>query len=172
MNSRTMLVHYERIYEIQNGSDEPVRTITHQIATDLPVSWDELNIRVYDDTNTELAISEVTTNKPMSKKFATTFTRPVAFGDKRRYTLEYDVHEPDRSFENLFLIKCGKFVVKIDYPDDDMIRTPIAYEVDIENENKKRYRVQPAVRRNGKKRYLAEWSVENCTQQQAFRFEW
>jgi hypothetical protein len=169
----TMLVHYERVNEIQNGTEEPVRTVTHQIATDIPVSWDDLKIRVYDsDTHADLVISEVTVDKPTSKKFATTFTKPLAFGDKRRYTLEYEVREPDRSFENLFLVKCGKFAVKIDYPADGRIKTPTVFEVNTEDDTKDRFQIQPTVKRKGTNRYVAEWSVLNCAQQQSFRFEW
>jgi hypothetical protein len=167
-----MLVHYERINEIQNGTEEPVRTVMHQIATDHPVTWNDLNIRVYDDTGDDLVISEVTVDKPLSKKFATTFTKPLGFGDKRQYTLEYDVREPDRSFENLFLVKCGKFIVKIDYPMDSTVKEPVVYEVNTENDSKERYHGQPTIRRYGKNRFLAEWSVANCAQQQSFRFEW
>lgn len=171
-DSKSMLVHYERINEIQNGTEEPVRTVMHQIATDVPVSWDDLNIRFYDDTGSQMVLSEVTVDKPTSKKFATTFTKPLKFGDRRRYTLEYDVREPDRSFENLFLVKCGKFIVKIDYPGDGMIKTPTVYEVITEDESKERFAIQPAIRRRGKNRCVAEWSVLNCMQQQSFRFEW
>lgn len=171
-DSKSMLVHYERINEIQNGTEEPVRTVMHQIATDVPVSWDDLNIMLYDDTGHDLVVSEVTVDKPTSKKFATTFTKPLRFGDKRRYTLEYDIREPDRSFENLFLVKCGKFIVKLDYPGDGKVKTPTVYEVNTEDETSERFSIQPAIRRRGRNRYVAEWSVLNCTQQQSFRFEW
>jgi adenylate/guanylate cyclase family protein len=168
----SMLVHYERINEIENGTEEPVRTVMHQIATDVPVTWNDLNIRVYDDTGSDLVISEVTVDKPLSKKFATTFTKPLGFGDKRRYTLEYDVQEPDRSFENLFLVKCGKFVVKLDYPGGGKVKTPTVYGVNSEDDSKERFPVQPTIRARGRNRYVAEWSVLNCSQQQSFRFEW
>ena len=171
-DSDQMLVHYERINEIQNGTDEPVRTVMHQIATDVPVSWDDLNIRVYDETGSDLVISEVMAKTPTSKKFATTFTKPLGFGDKRRYTLEYDVREPDRSFENLFLVKCGKFEVKIDYPADGNVKAPVVYEVNTEDDSKERFPIQPIIKNRGKNRRIAEWSVLNCTQQQSFRFEW
>jgi hypothetical protein len=171
-DSTKMLVHYERINEIQNGTEEPVRTVTHQIATDVPVTWEDLHIKVYDDTGSDLVISEVTVDRPTSKKFATTFTKPLGFGDKRRYTLAYDVPEPDRSFENLFLVKCGKFTVKLDYMDDGKIKDPVVYEVNTEDDSKEKFHIQPKLRRRAKNRCVAEWSVSNCAQQQSFRFEW
>jgi hypothetical protein len=166
-----MLVHYERINEIQNGTDEPVRTVTHQIATDVPMTWDDLNIKVYDESG-PLVISEVVAKSPTSKRFATTFTKPLAFGDKRRYTLEYDVREPDRSFENLFQVKCGKFEVIVDYPDDGKIKTPTVYEVNSEDNSKEKFAIQPKITPHGPNRHIAEWTVLNCVQQQSFRFEW
>jgi hypothetical protein len=167
-----MLVHYERINEIQNGTEELVRTVTHQIATDVPVTWNDLNIKVYDEAGHDLVISEVMEKSNTSKKFATTFIKPLAFGDKKRYTLEYDVIEPNRNFENLFLVKCGKFVVNIEYPSDGKVRTPTVYEVNTEDQTALKYPIQPTIRRKSKKRTIANWSVLNCAHQQSFRFEW
>lgn len=172
MNPETMLVHYKRIYEIQNATEDPVRTVTHQIATDIQKSWEELNIRVVDDEGKDLVISAIDVNKPKQKKFDTTFVRPLMFGDKRRYVLEYDVEEPDRSFENIFEVKCGKFVVRIDYPTDRIVKTPTVFEVNRVKGIKNRCIIQPAIKRKGTNRSVAEWSVENCPPQTSFRFEW
>ena len=171
-NADTMLVHYKRVYEIQNATDKPLRTVTHEIWTDVEKKWEDLNVRVIDDEGKELVISEVEFDKPKQKKFATTFVKPLMFGDNRKYVLEYDVEEPDRSFENIFNIRCGKFVVRIDYPLNAKIRTPTAYEVNIEQEKKTKCSIQPLIRPKGKNRTIAEWSVENCRLLQTFRFEW
>ncbi len=167
-----MLVHYERIQEIQNGTEIPVRTVTHQIATEIPKRWDELNIKLADESGAELIISDVEIDKPRQKKFSTTFAKPLGFGDKRRYRLEYDVEEPDRCFENLFLVKCGKFLVRIDYPAIGGIKTPVAYDVNAEKNTTTRCRIQPTIRQMGRNRHVAEWSIEDCAQLQSFRFEW
>ncbi len=171
VNPKTNLVHYRRVNEIQNGTEEAVRTVTHQIATDVPKTWDELKVHVVDDSGKELVISDIGIDRPKQKKFDTTFVKPLRFGDKRRYTLEYDVEEPDRSFENLFLVKCGKFVVRIDYPANGRIKTPVAYEVK-ENDLKTKCSIQPVISRRGKNRIVALWSVQDCAQMQSFRFEW
>jgi class 3 adenylate cyclase len=171
-DTEKMLVHYERVNEIQNGTPEPVRTVTHQIATDVPVAWDNLKIKVYDEAGHDLVISEVIEKTSTSKKFATTFIKPLGFGDKRRYTLEYDVVEPDKSFENLFLVKCGRFVVNVDYPSDGKVNTPTVYEVNTEEQTKLKYPIQPVIRPKGRNRLIASWSVLNCAHQQSFRFEW
>ena len=172
MNPDTMLVHYKRGYEIQNATEEPVRTVSHQIATDVSKSWDELNIRVVDDEGRELVVSEIEVNKPKQKKFDTTFIKPLMFGDKRRYVLEYDVEEPHRIFENIFLVRCGKFVVRIDYPINGKINAPIVYEVDRLKDTKRKCLIQPTIRQKRRNRCVAEWSVDDCAPQKSFRFEW
>lgn len=172
MNSDTMLVRYKREYEIQNATEVPVRTVSHQIATDVSKSWDELNIRVVDDEGSDLVVSEIEVNKPKQKKFDTTFVKPLMFGDKRRYVLEYDVEEPYRSFENIFLVKCGKFVVSIDYPNNGKINTPTAYEVNRVKDTKRKCLIQPTIRQKRRNRCVAEWSVDDCAPQKSFKFEW
>lgn len=169
---KTMLVHYKRVYEIQNVAEEPVRTVTHQIATEVPKSWEELNIRIVDDEGNDLVISEISINKPKQKEFATSFARPLMFGDKRRFTIEYDVEEPDRSFENIFLTRCGRFIVRIDYPAREKITVPRVYEVNTEEETEKKCAIQPKLTRGKRDRLLAEWSVVDCAELQSFRFEW
>jgi class 3 adenylate cyclase len=170
----TMLVHYQRIYEIQNASDEPVRTVVHEIASDVPKSWKDLNLRIVDDDGNNLVISDVEIDDLYQKKFDTTFSRPLEFGDKRRYVMEYDVEEPHRSFENMFFERCGKFVVRIDYPINEKVNTPKVFEVSSErNKNKEReHPVQPSLIRKNGNRQVVEWSVEDCAEQQSFRFKW
>lgn len=172
LNLDAQLVHYKRIYEIQNVAEEPIRTVTHQIATDVAKSWNELKIRIIDDEGKDLVISEVSVNKPKQKEFATSFAKPLLFGDKRRYVMEYDVEEPDRSFENIFLTRCGKFVVRIDYPANQKMIAPKVYEVNTEEETKKKCSVQPSLTRMRNNRYVAEWSANDCAELQSFRFEW
>ena len=171
-NPETMLVHYQRKYEIQNASDEPVRTVSHEIATDVPKRWRDLNLKIVDDEGRDLVISDVEIDDLYQKKFDTTFSKPLEFGDHRKYVMEYDVEEPDRSFENMFLESCGKFVVRIDYPMDGKLKTPKVFEVSTEKKKKKEHPVQPTIARRNNNRCVAEWSVEDCAEQQSFRFEW
>lgn len=175
-NPDTMLVHYERIYEIQNAAETPVRTVTHEIATNVPKRWKDLNLTIVDDSGNDLVISDVEIDDLYQKKFDTTFSKPLEFGDKRRYTMEYEVEEPDRSFENMFLERCGKFVVRIEYPMNGKIKTPKVFEIRTEKrkkkEQKKEYSVQPTITRRSNNRCVAEWSVEDCAEQQSFGFEW
>ncbi|MDE1867908.1 MAG: hypothetical protein KGI08_09405, partial [Thaumarchaeota archaeon] len=44
---KTMLVHYKRVYEIKNASNDPVYNVLHGVATDVPKnSINDLNIQV------------------------------------------------------------------------------------------------------------------------------
>jgi hypothetical protein len=168
----SMLVHYKRVYEIQNLSDEPLSTVWHQIATDVEKGFDELNIKVYDDEGKDLAITSVSIDKPHQKEFFTSFFRPLAKGGKKRYTLEYDLEEPERYFENMFFTDCEKFAVAIEYPAKKGISPPKAYDVKMETERKKKHKVQPVIVRKNKDRNVARWSEKNIVKGQSFGFKW
>jgi len=171
--SAESLVHHKRICEIQNLADEPLSSVWHQIATDVEKEFDELNIKVYDEDGKELAITSKTIDKLEQKEFYTAFIRPLTKGDKKRYTLEYDVEEPKRYFENAFFTNCEKFVVKIEYPAtmSSTIKVPQAYEVEMETDKKRRHKVQPVITRK-KDRFIAVWSQADISKGQSFRFEW
>ena len=171
-NPETMLVQYKRIYEIQNISDKPIHNVLHGVATDVEKTFDELNFRVHDENNEPLKISSVSVDKPYQKEFTTIFNMPVMKGEKGRYyVLEYDVEEPDTYFENAFLVDCQKFMMSIDYPIE--MDCPVVYELNLENEEqKKRSRIQPTIRRTENNRNIAKWVKRDIIQGQSFRFEW
>jgi hypothetical protein len=177
-NSNTWLVHYKRLYEIQNISDEPIYEVIHGIATDVEKAFDDLNIKIYDEENNPLQISAIPIDKPFQKEFTTVFNKPITKSDKvrRYYILEYDVEEKGKYFENYFGTNCGRFVVTIEYPSH--VSPPVAYEVNLETDEVIKCRIQPTVEKikkvstsNGK-RSIARWVKRNVIQGQSFRFEW
>ncbi len=172
-NPKTMLVAHKRTYEIKNISNEPIYNVLHGIATDVEKpSINDLKIKVYDEQNTDLKISSINMDKPTQKEFTTNFNTPILKNDiGRYYMLEYEVEEPERYFENAFLIDCQKLVLKMEYPNDKLIKKPILYEVNQETEQKKLAKIQPTVRKNGKK-FIARWAREGITKGQTFRIEW
>lgn len=106
----------------------------------------------------------VSTEKPPAGMFVSNMTTT---------TLEYDVEELDRYFENYFAVDCHTFVVTIDYPKD--MTTPVVYDVNLENDEVKRYKVQPVVEKgsaNKRNRNLARWTKRDIIQGQSFKFEW
>jgi hypothetical protein len=100
---KTMLIHYKRRYEIQSISDKPIYNVQHQIATDVEKTFDDLNIRVYDEHNQALKISNISIDKPYQKEFTTRFNKPIMKGGKSRYySMEYDVEEPENALNTHF----------------------------------------------------------------------
>jgi len=172
-NPDTMLTHHKRYYEITNISDDPIYHVLHGIATDVEkYSFGDLNIKVYDENNHDLKISSINIDKPDCKEFTTQFNQPIIKGEQARsYTLEYDVEEPERYFENAFLIDCQSLEFSIDYPLNGKIKDPILYNINQETEVKTKSDLQPVVEKNegNEKR---TWKIADSIKGQTFRIEW
>jgi hypothetical protein len=170
-NKKTMLTHHTRIYNIENISDDPIHEILYGIATDVPKSFLDLNIRATDESGKELKITSINFDKQYQKEFTVAFNRPISKGEKdRNLTLEYDVEEPERYFENYFSISCKKYVVSLLYPRNAGFK-PVVYDVKVEKDTKTKTKSQPKIIKvkNGLK---ATWTRANVLESQAFRLEW
>ena len=166
------LVHYKRTYQIKNISDEPIYNVLHGIATDVEKhSINDLNVKVYDENNRNLSISSINVDEPFQKEFTTLFNQPILKNEEGRYyIMEYDVEEPDRYFENAFLINCKKIVIKMEYPSHSFSE-PVLYEINQETEEKKKSDIKPVIRENGSTNVI-RWAKEEVTKCQTFRVEW
>ena len=141
---KSQLVHYRRLYEINNTSENPIYEVVHGIATDVESNLSDLGIKVYDEDDMILPISNVIIDKPYQKEFTTVFNRPIEKLQKGRfYALEYQVKEKEKYFENHFGVDCNKFVVTIDYPKG--VSYPVVYDINLEAESKKRCKLQPKI---------------------------
>jgi Adenylate and Guanylate cyclase catalytic domain len=170
-NFDIMQLKYKRLYEIENISDKPIHQVLHGIATDIPKTFQELNIKVYDNENQTLKISSISVDKPFQKEFTTVFNKPIVKGEKGKfYVLEYEVEEPDKYFENAFLIDCHEFIINIDYP--ITMAPPVVYDVSLESHEKNYCDIQPAIIESNKERAIARWKKRNIFQGQSFRLEW
>jgi hypothetical protein len=167
------LVHYKRTYQVKNISDDPIYNVLHGIATDIEKhSINDLNVKVYDENNRNLKISSINVDEPFQKEFTTLFNQPILKNEEGRYyILEYDVEEPEKYFENAFLIPCQKLVLKMEYPVNDSIKEPVLYEINQETEEKKKSEIQPVIR-NSASTNVIRWGKENITKGQTFRIEW
>jgi hypothetical protein len=87
-------------------------------------------------------IAKITMDEPYQKEFVTMFKRPVLKGEYLHYTMEYDLEEPKRYFENAFLTDCKKFVLSFEYPQSSSISVPIVYEVNQETDEKKKQQLR------------------------------
>ncbi len=172
-NTKKSLVHYKRTYQVKNISDEPIYNVLHGIATDVEKhSINDLNVKVYDENNRDLKISSINVDEPFQKEFTTLFNQPIFKNEEGRYyIIEYEVEEPERYFENAFLINCQKLVLKMEYPVNDSIKTPILYEINQETEEKKESEIKPVIRESGVTNIM-RWSKEDIKKGQTFRIEW
>ena len=170
---KKMLVQYKRVYEVKNISDEPIYDVLHGIATDVEKpSINDLNVRVYDENNRELKISSINVDEPYQKEFTTRFNQPILKGeDGRYYIIEYEVEEPERYFENAFLIDCKKLVLKMQYPLNDTIKEPVLYDINQETEEKKPSKIKPTIRKDGENN-VVRWAKTDITKGQTYRIEW
>ena len=168
---KKMLVHYRRRYKIQNISEKPVHKVLHGIATDVDKKFDELNIVAYDENGKDLKISSISVDKPYQKEFTTIFNKPIFKGDKDRYyILEYNVEEPEKYFENTFLVGCEKLGVAFDFPTS--VRSLTIYESSLETGENKKVRIQPKLQKVAVDRNGVKWIKRGIHEGQSFRFEW
>jgi hypothetical protein len=170
INSGTMRVQYKRTYELQNLSEAPMLSVSHQIATDVEKSLNDLNIKVYDERNRPLTITNIRLNTPHQKLFDTDLARPLLQEEKLTYTLEYEVEEPERYFENAFYVNCEKFILIFDSPEDQSIK-PILFEVNHENEQKELIQSDMGETRQAG-RLISRWQIDNVSKGRSLRVEW
>ena len=160
-NNEGTLVHYKREYEIFNVSIKPIYRVLHGIATDVPSTFNDLNIEAYDENKIPLRISSINMD---------VFNKPILQGENGRYyVLEYDVKEPEKYFENSFLVGCEKFTISFNLP--KIIRSLVIFESNIETGEKKT-NTDIVLQDSNKGRLIAEWTRKNIHEGQSFRFEW
>ena len=111
-------------------------------------------------------------NKPDCKEFTTDFLEPIVKGETgRKYTLVYEVEEPERYFENAFLIDCQKLTLGFTYPKNHDIQQPILYEINQETEAKSKSNIEPTIDSNDKFETV-KWSFTDIPKGETFRIEW
>ena len=169
----SMLFHHKRFYQISNITNEPIYNVLHGLVTDVKKhSLDDLNVRVYDEKNHDMKISSINVNRPDCKEFTTRFNQPVVKGETgKSYTLEYDVEEPDRYFENAFLIDCQDVTLSIEYPDSlktDRVGMDILSQ---ETGRKIGSEIRPVLEKTDHAT-KAVWHVKNNLKGQTCRIEW
>ena len=173
MDPKKMLVQHKRTYEIENISDEPIYNVLHGIATDVDkYALNDLNVQVYDEHNHEMKISSINVDTPTSKEFTTAFNTPILKGEKNRsYTLVYEVEEPDRYFENAFLIDVNKYVLNFKYPANGSECKPVIYDVSQETDEKTKSKIQPKIEKIGTY-FVANYIRDENIKGETIRIEW
>jgi hypothetical protein len=173
INPETMLVQHKRTYEVANVSDYPIYQVLHGIATDVEkYSLNDLKVQVYDEDQRELKISSISLNQLTSKEFTTQFNKPIIKGEQgRKYSLVYEVEEPDRYFENAFLIDVGKFSLSLKYTQNGLKCKPVFYLINQETEKKTKLKQKPIISRIGNKNVIKFYREENF-KGETIRLEW
>ncbi len=173
IDPKKMRVQHKRTYEVANTSNEPIKNVLHGVAMDVDVEdINDLNIQVYDEKNRECKITSINVDKPDCKEFTTMFSDPITKGETgRKYTLIYEVEEPERYFENAFLIDCQQFVMSFKYPINSGIKRPELYEILQESETKTKSPIVPTIEKEGNIE-MVKWEMVDLVKGKTLRIEW
>lgn len=169
-NSKNMLVKYSRMYEIINKSNLPISEIVHGIGTDIHTNLEDLKIIVYDENKKPLKINRVLLDYPFQKEFTTIFRKPVHQNEiGRKYTLEYEAKEPERYYENNFMVNIPLFEVVFLCPSNSKFH-PKLYKF-FPHSNKKLPILSPFIKKH-KKTIVYSWKIKDNSRGETLRLEW
>ena len=173
MDPEKMIVQHKRTYEVTNISNEPIKKVLHGIAFDVDIpDINDLNIKVYDEKDRDCKITSINVDKPDCKEFTTSFSEPITKEDTgKKYTLQYEVAEPERYFENAFLIDCQKFNMSFKYPTGNSIKRPNLLEVNQETEESTPSAIEPIITKEGEIETV-KWEIEDIPKGKTFRIDW
>lgn len=173
IDPKKMLVQHKRTYEVVNTSNEPIKNVLHGIAMDVNKDdINDLNIQVYDEKGRECKITSINVDKPDCKEFTTQFNEPITKEDTgKRYTLVYEVEEPERYFENAFLIDCQNYKMSFKYPIGNGIKRPELYEISQESETKTKSTYTPTIQTEGNFE-IVKWEMDDLLKGVTLRIEW
>ena len=173
LDPEKMIVQHKRTYEVANISNEPIKKVLHGIAFDVEIpDINDLNIKVYDEKDRDCKITSINVDKPDCKEFTTAFSEPITKEDTgKKYTLEYEVAEPERYFENAFLIDCQKFNMSFHYPTGKGIKQPKLLEVNQETEESTPSNIVPKITKEGKMEKI-RWEMNDIPKGKTYRIDW
>ena len=166
------LIKHIRTYSFVNDSKEPIYEIMYGITTKIEKKFAELNVSIHDkDTNKKLKISNV--NASINENdFIIKFDPPVFQGEKKTYVIEYMSEEPQRYYENYFLVNSQKFDLTFTFPTNAEINNPHLYIMHGNNiKEKKIVNKDPYIKRGVST--LTRWSVaDGVSKDDIIRLEW
>jgi len=173
LDSEKMLVQHKRTYEVVNISNEPIKNVLHGIAMDVNIpDFNDLNIKVFDEKHRDCKITSINVDKPDCKEFTTEFSEPITKQDTgKKYTLQYEVEEPERYFENAFLIDCQKFNMSFKYPIGNGIKRPQLLEINQETEESKPSKITPKITQEEKMEKI-KWEIVEIPKGRTYRIDW
>jgi len=173
LDPEKMLVHHKRTYEVVNISNEPIKNVLHGIAMDVNIpDINDMNIKVYDEKHRECKITSINVDKLDCKEFTTAFSEPITKEDTgKKYTLEYEIEEPERYFSNAFLIDCQKFNMAFQYPTGKGIKQPQLLEIVQETEESTPSKIIPKISTKDSQEVI-KWEMLDIPKGRTFKIEW
>lgn len=174
IDPKTMLTHHSKFYNIENKLDEPLQTVLHCIRTSIAKKYfNDLHIRVSDESGAELKIASINYDKPRLKEFTTRFEKPIEKGEKGRgYRLEYEVEERKRYYEFQPNICCKKYSMSILYPSASSFK-PVLHSYIVKGKMRKRKsKISARMKHLADGTFKTTWETSNVTEDQVFCLEW
>ncbi len=165
-----MLTKHIRTYEIKNASDNPIHEVVHGIGTDVKTTLEELKIKVYDENKQPLKINKIIMDYPFQKEFTTLFSKPVLKNQNgRKYTLEYETIEPERYYENNFMVAVPDFKMTFQYPTKSKL-SPMLYRMSSDGGKKKK--LSTYSRTSNPTTTSISWQIKSNSRGDTLRIEW
>ena len=101
---------FERYYHFSNNSSEPIYEVIVGIVTNSEEEFSLVNLKIFDEKNKELEISQILYSTPYSKKIIIKLDKPIFHDDPGRILkMVYDAKLSKNNFENFFLIATSNF---------------------------------------------------------------
>ena len=123
---------FERYYHFSNNSFEPIYEVIVGIVTNSEEEFSLVNLKIFDEKNKELEISQILYSTPYSKKVIIKLEKPIFHGDPGRILkMVYDAKLSKNNFENFFLVATSNFELNFIYFSDLDIAPKLFY---IDNE--------------------------------------
>lgn len=168
----TNLLESKRVYYITNNSEEPIYDVSIGIITNVEKSFHELNVIATDERNNELQIKSINVDSPLRKEFSIKLNEPVFQGQTGRlYSVKYEVEEPGKFFENLFLLNSKKITIQFTYPSENKLNRPSLYIIRQESRAKKLLDYDPNIKQGVST--TMKWIIEDgINEKDIVRLEW
>lgn len=117
VDPQTNLLKCKKTVQFENISDEPIFEVIIGINTTVEKSLFELNVQAFDENDKQLSISGINLDTPYRKEFSLKLNSPAFKNEKnRKYSIVYEIEEPNRNHENSFLTSVKNFLFTFNFP--------------------------------------------------------
>ena len=167
---KTMQTRHTWIWDLINISKEAKHRIFYYLDGQTPRNFSDLNVKVTDQNNNRLEISERGANKPYRKEFYVTLEKPILPRQETVLKLEYEWERPERTFLYEFPSGAKKFNYTCTLPKEINLKNRIL-KVDLAT-GYKVHATPPALVKQSNDKTIITWSKKNIAPHDAYQFEW